>query len=373
MTTSRRLKRRVGTTAALATVGLGLLGAAWLFSDALVRARPVRRVVKPVRILALDGDLVTLPANATTRRPGVLGLDLPGGHALLGAVQDGTRRTVTRKIIRADSDLSVGLVVLPTSIVYKGTPAIHHLDHQDVRIATPLGDMPAWLIPAASDIWIIVVHGYQGMREDALRILPTFQRLDITSLTVTYRNAHDAPRTETGYYQLGAAEWQDVEAAAEYAVQHGAKQLFLFGFSMGGNIVLSFLRRSPLAHLVRGVLLDSPALDWRDIIRSHAARFRAPWAAGVVERATVLRSGQDFNEVDQLRAAQEFHTPMLILHGDADLTVPYTQSEALAAARPDLVTFIRVPGGHHVRAWNIDPEGYEVAVEGFVRERLETS
>ncbi|WP_216322692.1 hypothetical protein [Deinococcus aestuarii] len=45
---------------------------------------------------------------------------------------------------------------------------------------------------------MIVTHGNKGTRQNALRILPTFARLGLSSLTITDRNAHGAPRTQQG-------------------------------------------------------------------------------------------------------------------------------------------------------------------------------
>lgn len=360
--------------AALAALGvgvLGLLGSAWRFSDALVRAKPVRRIVKAARVLAHGEGQVKLTRTAEDMRPGVLGLVWPEGHALLGPACRITRKTVTRPVLRLKGTLPVGARVRPTSFVYSGTPTALGLDVQDVTVPAPVGEMPAWLVPGErQDAWVILVHGYNGLREDALRVLPLFRRLGLPSLTITFRNAHGAPRTPDGYYRLGAAEWEDLEAAVGYAQAHGARQVLLFGFSMGGNIVLSFLRRSSLAPLVVGAILDSPALEWRSLLRHHARRLHIPWAAGPLERATVFRSKQDFAAVDHLSVADTFTTPMLVFHGTADITVPVEQSDALSTARPDLVEYVRAEGAEHIRVWNVDPEGYEGAVAGFVERVL---
>ena len=59
--------------------------------------------------------------------------------------------------------------------------------------------------------------------------------------------------------------------------------------------------------------------------------------------------------------------PILLFHGTADATVPVATSDALAAARPDLVkTYERVPGAGHVRSWNLAPVRYEQDVRAFL-------
>ena len=208
------------------------------------------------------------------------------------------------------------------------------------------------------------------MRQDALRILPAFARLGLSSLTITYRNAHGAPRTPQGVYRLSAEEWEDLEAAVRFAQVQGARRLLLMGFSMGGGITLAFLRYSALAPLISGVVLDSPPLEWRSLIRHFARRYYMRPFARLVEQLTVLKSGQDFDAVDHLSVMDRFQTPMLLFHGSADRTVPVAHVERFAHARPDIVEYHRVEGAEHVRPWNMDPERYEQALTRFVQRVL---
>jgi hypothetical protein len=41
-------------------------------------------------------------------------------------------------------------------------------------------------------------------------------------------------------------------------------------------------------------------------------------------------------------------------------------SDHLAARRPDIVTYLRMPGATHVGSWNADPNAYDRAVTGFL-------
>ncbi|UBV45391.1 alpha/beta hydrolase (plasmid) [Deinococcus taeanensis] len=349
-------------------------------------APSVRRRVPRTRAREVQQDgrpLLRLTRNSATTRPGVLGLEWDGHagtrlFAQLGPVLTRTRRTVTRAVMWQDAAVSTGQAVRP-STVGLGTPASRGLSYQEVLVPAEHGPMPAWLVPggaagqSSGTDWVIVTHGYKGLRQDALRILPTFARMGLSSLTITYRNAHGAPRTEQGVYRLSADEWQDLEAAVRYAQEHGARRLLLMGFSMGGGITLAFLRYSALAPLIRGAILDSPPLEWRSLIRHYARRYGLQPLAGLVEWLTVIKSGQDFDAIDHHSVMQSFTTPMLLFHGSADRTVPVAHAERLANARPDLVEYHRVEGAEHIRPWNVDPERYEAALTSFVRRVLAES
>ena len=70
----------------------------------------------------------------------------------------------------------------------------------------------------------------------------------------------------------------------------------------------------------------------------------------------------DFTETDIEVSGARIHLrhggsgpPLLVLHGDADETIPYAQGRALFAAAPEPKTFFTIRGGHHYEmdaAWS---------------------
>ena len=54
----------------------------------------------------------------------------------------------------------------------------------------------------------------------------------------------------------------DLEAAVQYALDNGADDVVLYGYSMGGGMCLNLLYESELADRVRCVVMDSPLLDF---------------------------------------------------------------------------------------------------------------
>jgi len=74
--------------------------------------------------------------------------------------------------------------------------------------------------------------------------------------------------------------------------------------------------------------------------------------------------------LDYLKQAPKLKAPILLFHGDADRLVNVRTSRALARARPDLVTYVEVPGATHARSWNVDPDKYDAALIGFLNRTL---
>lgn len=362
---------------ALTLVGAGLLGTGavalgWTLSDLLLRARPVRRKRHAAQVLSVtqEGEHTTyrLSRSLTSARRGAVTVnwDDERGGQLLGSPSAQGLDWVERPLLAGEATLMPTDSVRLSSLGL-GSPRERGLTYREVSLIGEHGALPAWFIPAQDD-WVIVVHGHQGLRQDALRFLPAYHRLGLSSLAVTYRNAQGAARTPQGLYRLGAGEWRDLEAAVRYAKSQGARRILIMGLSMGGSITLNFLRLSPLASAISGVVLDSPALDWPAIVQHHARRLGLSAAAGAVERLIGWRIGQKLSD---LRVpSQALKTPLLLFHGSADSTVPAPQAERLYRERPDLVDYVRVEGGEHLRLWNVNPAAYEAHLERFVRRVL---
>jgi pimeloyl-ACP methyl ester carboxylesterase len=60
-------------------------------------------------------------------------------------------------------------------------------------------------------------------------------------------------------------------------------------------------------------------------------------------------------------------TPLLLISGDADSTVPPADARRLAAAAPSGTVHRIVPGAGHGRAHATDPVGYEAVVTDHLR------
>ena len=99
--------------------------------------------------------------------------------------------------------------------------------------------------------------------------------------------------------------------------------------------------------------------------RSHlgSALMGKYWArrlVGVSESVDVART-------NWVTRAEELQHQILLIHSRDDEFVPVGPSEALAAARPDLVTFEPWSLARHCKEWNVDPRRWTDTVLDFVR------
>jgi uncharacterized protein len=359
-------------------------GGGWFYSGEIRAGALDSEVPGPpalgTEVLAVGDGSITLARDPGAPReltlPGTWGLRWAAGYGRLGAIlaqgPDRVERSFTRLEgirPRAGEGSAVEGYAFPADpALAAGRPA------REVTYPSPLGPAAAWQVEGRRDTWVILVHGYNAARTETLRTLATVSHQGYPALAITYRNDPGAPRSSDGLRHWGATEWRDLEAATRYALDQGAGNVVLAGFSMGGAVVTSFLLESPLASRVRGVLLDSPALDLGEVL-DHGAADRdlpvlgtpVPPALTVVAKGIAgLRYDLDWGQLDYVDRAGGLATPMLVLQQRGDPTVPVAISEALAAARADLVTFERFAGDGHVQSWNMDRARYERAVRAFL-------
>jgi pimeloyl-ACP methyl ester carboxylesterase len=351
-----------------------VFGIGWYYSGLiedgalLVKHDPPEYVVE---VVALEDGRVTLrfpTEEELGKEPRVMGIEWPDGYARVGGNLDVNDNEAVREYELLEGTLAVGDLVNFDKYAYPGDPLLAHgMDFEDVRFASPMGEFAAWQVDGPDDTWVILVHGKGASRAEALRMLPVIYDAGLPSLSITYRNDDGAPEDPSGYYQYGLTEWNDLEAAAQYALAQGAGDLIIVGYSMGGAIVTNFLYQSSLVDRVAGVILDSPMLDLGATVDLGGQNRNLPgFLTTVAKIISGFRYNIDWAALDYLSHVEEITVPVLLFHGDADETVPVETSGTLAASRPDLVTYVLFEDTPHVGGWNVDSETYEAAAREFI-------
>ena len=137
---------------------------------------------------------------------------------------------------------------------------------------------------------------------------------------------------------------------------------------MGGAIALQLADRPRHQGLIAALVLDSPVLNWAEVIKTNCARSGLPAAAGhlaipwltlhPLARTVGLPGRIPLRSFDWSARAADLATPTLILHGTRDDSVPIRLSQALRNARPDFVELETFDAGHTL-CWNTDPDRWQ--------------
>ena len=368
--------------AVLGVVTIGLGAGGWYYSDQLLPAPIPGDPVYDVAVLASDeaagtveldlsdGDLVEL---------GTVGLLTSNGTVVLEGPSERRGASTSRSGVLLEGDWPrPGDLAAASVDTFAGDPASTlGLTFDEVSVPSELGVLPAWRrVPngsATDQTWAILIHGRGSGLAESNRILTTIDDLGVPSLTISIRNDPDAAADPDGFGRYGDAEWEDLQAAIDHlrAVE-GAQRFVLVGYSQGGSIALSFLRRSPDADQVTAAVLISPLVSLHEtlVLQAEARNIPDPVIPPLLAATrwiTTLRSGLDFDQVEHLERRDELpDIPMLLTHGDADATIPIGPTRELADALPDRVTYEEYEDTDHVREWNADRERFEDDLRRFL-------
>ena len=365
--------------AAAAAAGVG-----WAIARRLTAPVCPRTFDLAVRGIEHDGDggLIVLDRTEQTSARGIYNLWFEnGGWAQLSTDIIGLGPT---RVARRITGLTPGLTPkvgdrTSWSGIYYASPADAGLHARDITITTPAGPCPAWRIDGDPSTWAIHMHGLSSTRTGTLRGVLAATELGYTSLVVSYRNTAEGPRVGTGRSTLGHTETADVDEAIGYAVRRGAQRIVIFGWSMGAAIALQLADHPRHQGLIAALVLDSPVLNWTEVVKANSDRSGLPAAAGhlalpwltaePLARAVGLPGRIPLRSFDWTTRTADLTTPILILHGTRDDSVPIQLSQALRGARPDLVE-LETFDADHTLCWNSDPGRWQRTVTTWLKARV---
>ena len=364
---------------------VGLAVGGWYYTDELLPAARPADPATDVAVVDVDGDSITLrpdgaPAYDVEDLEGddVVGFQhLTGYLQLMGdAVPAGDGATTRAFEVVAGTPPAAGDRGDVQAYAYPDDPTVLSLAVEDVVAQGPLGDLPGWRFPGegeAADDWVVFVHGRGATRAETLRgVDVVVGQTGRSALVVTYRNDPGAPASPDGFGHFGDTEGLDLQAWLGWlATAADPASVTLYGFSQGGSVVAACLRRCEDTEDVAGAVLDSPLLSMQATLELQAAGRDIPDPVigpllAATKAVSTLRGGPDYARLEHVEALAELDVPLLVFHGRDDTTVPFEPSQRLAQADPEQVTFVPYDGDH-VRAWNVDPDGYAEVVVSFLR------
>jgi fermentation-respiration switch protein FrsA (DUF1100 family) len=223
----------------------------------------------------------------------------------------------------------------------RGVPEATGAPFEQVFFCTADGqELEGWLFDAGEPTaTILFMHGtnYNASdmwaTEDRARLFGSFLRgLGCRLFVFDYRGYgnNSARATEQGTYL-------DAEGALAYL--HNRREIdptriILYGFSLGTGVATELALRGPSA----GLVLRSPFTSIRDLTLTRLPGLRRPLSLAPWLPATRYHSAA---KIPRIRV------PLLIMHGEADESVPAWMGRRLYEPAPEPKTFVPFPGAGH--------------------------
>jgi dipeptidyl aminopeptidase/acylaminoacyl peptidase len=150
------------------------------------------------------------------------------------------------------------------------------------------------------------------------------------------------------YMDVGGKDAEDASRAGEYLKTLpyvDGDRIGVWGLSYGGFFTLIAVTRHPL--LFRSGVDVAGVVDYT---MYHNDPYHGDWTASRI--GTPEQNPQVYANASPISHIGELVRPLLILHGTADVNVPFIESvrlldEALKAKKGDLITFMMYPGEFH--------------------------
>jgi len=234
---------------------------------------------------------------------------------------------------------------------------------------------------------ILLLHGWSGSVAPDLVEVGPFLRRTAGVLGLDFRGhggSDDAPTT------FGLHEVEDVAGALGWLGERGIRRVALVGSSMGGITAIASVvvlgdgslpaadidPSAPVApapprqpRIVGVVAEDVPSeLPVAVANRMRGPRFiRLAFARRLFSEAA-RRLGADPRATEPIRVVALVEpVPLLLVHGDADATVPLAEGRRVAAHAGPSGDHWVIPGGGHGSGHSAAPTAYEARVTEFLR------
>lgn len=366
----------------LTIVLLAAVGAAWYFSNLIIDGATIkgRTIDYANQVTAIQpqgstgtitytvGEQIADPATDTNTLS-IVGLKFADGSYLQlaqGAAVEG--RSITRPyVLLAGQGPAVGAMGQYDWASYPNAEALGATS-TEVTYQAPGGPTPAIIVDPVSDpngIWVVVAHGRNASVREGLRAVPLYAQRGMTTMLINYRDdqQEDGVPQEDGIGNFGQTEWEDLQAAVQYATDAGAQQIILAGWSMGGAVVSSYLEQGSNTGSVIGTQLDSPAVSFSDVVVFGADQMGIPTDAlapvvWLAKKMTEFRVNVVFDDVEYKDNAATWPVPAAVTAASLDDLVPPESIEEFAAALPD-GRFELFEGATHTGEWNFDSARYD--------------
>lgn len=211
---------------------------------------------------------------------------------------------------------------------------------------------------------VLLFHGLMGNRTSCQSSADAFYAMGYQVMMIDFRGHGQSNGRFTDY---GYSETEEVKLLYDYAVQQGAKNIFLWGISMGGSTIIKAMHDYPMN--VSGIIADAPFASLQHHLEGRAPTFGFPKQpfAFLVTGWIGLQRGFNGYGYKLTKYAKDITCPVLLQCGDKDHLVSQSEFKKLfdniASTKKKSVIY---EGLDHVFLVEKDPATWKREVREFL-------
>ena len=215
---------------------------------------------------------------------------------------------------------------------------------------------------------MLLLHGVASSRASELGLARMLEGAGYSVLLPDSRGHGESGGSMVTY---GLLERTDTLRWAAWLRARGCARLFGLGASMGGAVLIQAAAQAPV---FQAIVAECPYRDLRTTAEERIAQraplpeaVARPLAAALVPAGFLYARvvyGLDLHAVSPIESAAHMTTPLLLIHGLADVKIPAAHSRAIAAAGPTAELWL-VPGAGHIAASTTAPAEFRRRVLGW--------
>ena len=242
------------------------------------------------------------------------------------------------------------------------TPASVNLAYETVELPienaisaerNPEGIVTGWWIPARQPNAPVLLyfHGNGSNIGDLVNRAAQFHQMGSAVLLIDYRGYG----ASTGGFPSEASVYEDAIVSWNYLTQTrqiSPDRIFLFGQSIGGAVAIDLASRQPT---LGGIIVESTFSSMRQMadVGGYSRFLPVDWLLT-----------QSFDSLTKVRSLR---SPILLIHGTADRTVPTVMSQNLYEAAPQPKQLLLIPGATHNDVSRVGDRIYWQAIQQFIQ------
>jgi predicted alpha/beta-fold hydrolase len=206
------------------------------------------------------------------------------------------------------------------------------------RIQTPDNDFLDldWLKRGASKV-VIISHGLEGNTSRAYMkgMAHAFFGHDFDVLTWNFRGCSGEINKQLRFYHSGATD--DLDCIVHHAANKGYNEIYLVGFSLGGNMTLKYLgEKEPFGKIVKAAVFSVPMDLHSSCLKIskpsnwlYSNRFLNSLKAKIIAKSRV-RDGLDIQGIDKIKTLIDFDDHYTApLHGFSNAVDYYNRCSSI--------------------------------------------